>query len=76
MLENEHVDFFSLARPLIREPDLPNQLKNGRVGEFDCVSCNICFLHEGIHGTKCWRKKLKFIFQHIYLKIFSKLKIS
>ena len=52
VLENNYANFFSLARPIIREPDLPNKLRNGRKGEFDCVSCNMCFQHEGIHGTK------------------------
>jgi 2,4-dienoyl-CoA reductase-like NADH-dependent reductase (Old Yellow Enzyme family) len=48
-------DFVSLARPLIREPDLVRQIEQGRRGQVDCVSCNICLMHEGVHGLKCWR---------------------
>jgi 2,4-dienoyl-CoA reductase-like NADH-dependent reductase (Old Yellow Enzyme family) len=51
-----HADFVSLARPLIREPDLVRQIEGGRRGLVDCVSCNICLMHEGVHGLKCWRK--------------------
>jgi hypothetical protein len=48
-------DFLALARPFVREPDLVNKLLQGRRGSVDCVSCNICFLHEGIDPLQCWR---------------------
>ena len=48
-------DFVSLARPFIREPDLVRQIEQGRRGLVNCVSCNICLMHEGVHGLKCWR---------------------
>lgn len=35
-------DLFSLSRPLIREPDLPNKIKAGKE-KADCISCNGCF---------------------------------
>ncbi len=34
-------DLISLARPLIREPDLPNKFKEGKE-KADCISCNGC----------------------------------
>lgn len=38
------IDFFCLARPLIREPDLPARWLEGRGGaQCDCISCNLCF---------------------------------
>ena len=38
------VDFFGFARPLIREPDLPNRWLEGIGGEeCTCISCNLCF---------------------------------
>lgn len=43
-------DFFGLARPLIREPDLPNRWLEGRGGPGSaCVSCSRCLagLHKG-----------------------------
>ena len=34
-------DFVSMSRPLIREPDLPNRVKDGKE-RADCISCNGC----------------------------------
>jgi 2,4-dienoyl-CoA reductase-like NADH-dependent reductase (Old Yellow Enzyme family) len=37
------VDFISLCRPLISEPDLPNRWREGKGGTgTDCTSCNSC----------------------------------
>lgn len=35
------IDFISLCRPLIREPELPNSIKDGKL-KADCISCNGC----------------------------------
>ncbi len=48
-------DFVAMARPLIREPDLPSQIQAGREGLVDCTSCNLCLIHEGHHPLQCWR---------------------
>ena len=34
-------DFISLCRPLIREPDLPSKIRDGKE-KADCISCNGC----------------------------------
>jgi 2,4-dienoyl-CoA reductase-like NADH-dependent reductase (Old Yellow Enzyme family) len=34
-------DFISVCRPLIREPDLPHRIKEGK-DKADCISCNGC----------------------------------
>jgi 2,4-dienoyl-CoA reductase-like NADH-dependent reductase (Old Yellow Enzyme family) len=63
-------DFLAMARPFVREPDLANKIARGRRGPVDCVSCNICFLHEGIDPLQCWRTPsamLAHIYKH-YLK--------
>jgi 2,4-dienoyl-CoA reductase-like NADH-dependent reductase (Old Yellow Enzyme family) len=45
IFKNSPVDFMSLARPLIAEPDLPNRWLSGDgPGTARCQSCNACFL--------------------------------
>jgi len=56
ILNAGEADFFAFARPLIREPDLPNQLAKGRKGKVDCVSCNICLSYDGQRPLQCWRR--------------------
>jgi len=42
IVEKGEADFISLARPLIREPGIINQWKNGSRRRSACVSCNKC----------------------------------
>jgi 2,4-dienoyl-CoA reductase-like NADH-dependent reductase (Old Yellow Enzyme family) len=42
ILERSWADFISLSRPLIREPNLPNEWKNGRTEKAACISCGQC----------------------------------
>ncbi len=70
ILRSGDADFLALARPFVREPDLVNKIAQGRRGPVDCVSCNICFLHEGIDPLRCWRTPaamLAHVYRH-YLK--------
>ncbi len=41
------VDFLSLSRPLIREPDLPNRWAAGDHRPAECISCNMCYRTSG-----------------------------
>jgi 2,4-dienoyl-CoA reductase-like NADH-dependent reductase (Old Yellow Enzyme family) len=68
-----HADFVSLARPFIREPDLVQQIEGGRRGLVDCVSCNICLMHEGVHGLKCWRKSNRDLATHAFYRLTGRL---
>jgi 2,4-dienoyl-CoA reductase-like NADH-dependent reductase (Old Yellow Enzyme family) len=43
ILDSGAADYFSLSRPLIREPDLPARWKKGDCRRADCVSCLGCF---------------------------------
>jgi 2,4-dienoyl-CoA reductase-like NADH-dependent reductase (Old Yellow Enzyme family) len=36
-------DYFSMCRPLIREPGLPDRWGNGDRSRAKCVSCSGCF---------------------------------
>lgn len=50
----DYVDFVSMARPLICEPDLPKIWQNKEKNTSDCISCNGCFrpgIKEG--GIRC-----------------------
>lgn len=40
---NEGLDLVSLSRPLIRESDLPNQIRRDAAHAAACISCNKCF---------------------------------
>ncbi|MBU1344793.1 MAG: NADH:flavin oxidoreductase [Proteobacteria bacterium] len=54
------MDFISLSRPLIREPDLPKKWQNNETDSAECISCNKCFI-PGMSkgGIYCVAKKKK-----------------
>lgn len=56
ILQKREVDFISLSRPLIYEPDLPNRWKSGDLTPAKCISCNSCFTTMNT-GTFCVTKK-------------------
>ena len=64
ILEAGDADFISMARPLIREPDLVRKIEAGARGTVACVSCNMCLMHEDVHGLRCWRMPRKRILEH------------
>jgi 2,4-dienoyl-CoA reductase-like NADH-dependent reductase (Old Yellow Enzyme family) len=41
VLEAGEADLIGMSRPLIREPNLPNLMRDGKEGA-DCTSCNLC----------------------------------
>jgi 2,4-dienoyl-CoA reductase-like NADH-dependent reductase (Old Yellow Enzyme family) len=52
ILHKDRVDFFCVARPLIREPGLVNRWQEGRGGPgVDCINSNLCFQHLMRTGT-------------------------
>lgn len=54
------IDFISLSRPLIREPDLPLKWLGGQTGKAECISCNKCFIPGMTKGgIYCVAKKEK-----------------
>lgn len=67
-------DFVSLARPFIREPDLVRKVEAGRRGEVDCVSCNICAMHAGLHPLKCWRDSNRDLVRHAWYRMTGRLR--
>ena len=56
----EGLDYISMARPLIREPGLPERWRSGDRSPATCISCNGCFMpgiKEG--GIYCVAEKKK-----------------
>jgi 2,4-dienoyl-CoA reductase-like NADH-dependent reductase (Old Yellow Enzyme family) len=41
IISEGNADFISMSRPLIREPDLPDRIRDGKQ-KADCISCNGC----------------------------------
>jgi len=53
-----------MARPLIREPELVRRIEGGWRGRVECVSCNICLMHEDHHSLRCWREPKRRLLHH------------
>jgi 2,4-dienoyl-CoA reductase-like NADH-dependent reductase (Old Yellow Enzyme family) len=49
-------DLISLARPLVREPDLPDKMAQGKEMA-DCISCNGCMRFNKIDVVRCAQLK-------------------
>lgn len=47
VLNDGSIEYLSLSRPLIREPDLINRWQNGECSPAKCVSCNMCYRTPG-----------------------------
>lgn len=58
------LDFVSMARPFIRQPDLVNRFAAGATSVPDCVSCNICLMHDEHHSLRCWRSPRRRLVEH------------
>jgi 2,4-dienoyl-CoA reductase-like NADH-dependent reductase (Old Yellow Enzyme family) len=72
-IREDVADFVSLARPLIREPDLVRRIEQGYRGRFACTSCNICLMHEGVHGLRCWRTSKRVLAAHAWHRLTGRL---
>jgi 2,4-dienoyl-CoA reductase-like NADH-dependent reductase (Old Yellow Enzyme family) len=64
ILAAREADFVALARPQIREPGLVRRLESGWRGQVECVSCNICLMHEDHHSLRCWRVPRRRLLEH------------
>lgn len=47
ILNEGKIEFLSLSRPLVREPNLPLRWQNGDTSPAKCVSCNMCYQTPG-----------------------------
>ncbi len=51
ILAESKVAMVSMARPLVRQPNLPNLWKSGKATGSTCTSCNRCFVQVGLGQT-------------------------
>jgi 2,4-dienoyl-CoA reductase-like NADH-dependent reductase (Old Yellow Enzyme family) len=59
VLEDPRIELLGLARPLIREPELPTRWRSGEGGEeATCISCNRCLGILGEEPTHCVYQEL------------------
>lgn len=56
VLGKGEADLISLSRPLIREPDLPNLMKEGKEAA-ECISCNKCMRFNKLDMVNCVEKE-------------------
>jgi len=47
ILQNSRIEYFSISRPLLSEPDLINKWENDRTVKPRCTSCGKCFHEDG-----------------------------
>ena len=61
VLESGDADFISICRPLINNPQLPNEFKEGIIEKSGCISSNNCWpVEKGVGiGCKCPIDKLE-----------------
>jgi 2,4-dienoyl-CoA reductase-like NADH-dependent reductase (Old Yellow Enzyme family) len=52
VLSRGEADLIGLARPFIREPELPNKFKAGKA-KADCISCSKCYNHLQYETIEC-----------------------
>jgi len=59
IVQEGKADLVSLARSLIREPTLPNEMAGGRKSPSKCAFCNRCLAAITVdHPLKCYNKIL------------------
>lgn len=59
IINDKKADMIAMSRPLIREPDLVNKLRDGVKTKADCISCNQCWNPEGIRCAQLFLLKKK-----------------
>jgi len=58
IIGNNKVDFVSMSRPFIIEPDIVSKFKKGTQTKSKCIMCNYCVIIAEEHPLKCHYGKL------------------
>ncbi len=57
-IEEENINFISMCRPFIAEPDIVHKMKEKEDYISQCSNCNICFIMcDTSNPTKCYQKR-------------------
>lgn len=57
-INEDGIDFVSMARPLILEPGLIGKYKEGKAQKAKCIECNHCIIGISTGNLKCWYGKV------------------
>ena len=58
ILGEKNIDFVSMSRPFILEPDIVNKLRDGKQTEAKCLNCNYCLMGAERRPLRCYYGKL------------------
>ena len=59
IIKKNGIDYVSMCRPFIIEPNLVNKFKSGEQLESRCIDCGYCLLGVAAQPLRCYRGKLK-----------------
>lgn len=57
-INDDGMDFVSMARPLVLEPGLVGKYKEGKADKAKCIECNHCIIGISTGNLKCWYGKV------------------